>query len=163
MKLSGFIIKTTIIKNLKATDKKGALEELVNAIKKAYRLPTLKTNATMDELLKREKIGSTGIGNGIGVPHAKIKNLTNVLGAFGRSDTGIDFDALDGEPVHLIFLILAPTDQPESNLQALQRVSQAIKQPNFCRFLKEAREEKSIIELFREVDTVLDKDHVRGM
>lgn len=162
MKLTDFIIKSAIIKNLKAKSKKGALEELAETTKKVYRLTNFKINEIVDLLLKREKIGSTGIGNGIAVPHAKANGLSSIIGTFGRCETGIDFNALDGAPVHLIFLILAPPDQPEANLQALQRVSQAIKQSNFCKFLKDASEVKDIMELFREVDAALDKNYARG-
>lgn len=163
MKLSDFIIKSAIIKNLKARNKKGVLEELVETVKKVYRPRNFKVGETVDSLLKREKIGSTGIGNGIAVPHTKVNSFSAVVGAFGKSDVGLDFNALDGAPVHLIFLILAPPDQPEVNLQVLQRVSQAIKQPNFCKFLRRASETKDIMELFREVDVALDRNHARGV
>jgi len=158
MKLSDFIIKTAIVKNLKAVNKTNVLEELVSTVKKAYRLD-FKPGEAVDGLLKREKIGSTGIGHGIAIPHAKVKGVTSVVGAFGRSETGIDFNALDGAPVNLIFLILAPLNGPEEYLQSLQRVSQAIKQPNFCKFLRTTHEIKGLFELFQEVDADLDKNH----
>lgn len=156
MKFSDFLPKAAIIKDLKSLTKEDAIEELSEALRRAHNLKGIKVSVMVDVLLKREKIGSTGIGNGVAVPHAKMEGLKNVVGAFGRSSAGIDFDAIDGEPVHLIFLIMAPADRPEANLQALQRVSQAIRQANFCRFLKEAKEVKDIIDLFNEVDELLD-------
>lgn len=159
MQLSDLITKSAIIKNIEAQEKTAVLEELVGTAKKAYRLTNFKVTEAVEALLKREKIGSTGIGNGIAVPHAKVNGLSNVLGVFGRSAAGIDFNSLDGAPAHLLFLVLAPPDRPEANLKALQRIAQAIKQPNFCKFLREAKETKGIMELFREVDAELDKNY----
>ena len=155
MKFSDFIIKSAVIKELKAGDKKGVVKELVETIKSAYNPEGFKINEVVDLLMRREKIGSTGIGNGVAVPHAKMDGLKSVLGALGRSSRGIDFNAIDGETVHLIFLILAPSNNAEANLQALQRVSQAIKRANFCKFLKEAKDTKEIMELFTEIDEAL--------
>jgi len=155
MKLCNFIIKSSIIKNLKSTDKKGAIVELVEATKNAHKSEKIKSAEVVDLLMKREKIGSTGIGNMIAVPHVKIEGIKSVIGAFGRSINGIDFNSIDGELVHVIFLILAPVDAPESNLQALRRISQATRQPNFCKFLIEAKDVGEIYSLFKEFDEVL--------
>jgi len=155
MKLTDFISKSAIIKELKSKDKKGAMSEIIETMKGAYKVEKLKTSEILDSLIKREKIGSTGIGNSISVPHVKIDGIKTVVGAFGRSATGIDFNAIDGEPVHLIFLILASTDDPDSNLQALRRIAQVAKQPNFCKFLREAKDASEIMGLFRELDEVL--------
>lgn len=155
MKFSDFLTRSAIIKEIGSTDKKSTIKELVEIIKSAYSLRGFKTDNIVDALMKREKLGSTGIGNGVAVPHAKLEGLKNVVASFGRSQAGIDFNAVDGSPVHLIFLILAPADKPEANLQALQRVSQAIKQTNFCKFLKEAKDTKDILDLFKEADEAL--------
>ena len=155
MKLCDFIIKSSIVKDLKRSDKKGVIVELVEATKNAHKSEKIKAAEVVDLLIKREKIGSTGIGNMIAVPHVKIEGIKSVIGAFGRSATGIDFNAIDGELVHVIFLILAPVDDPESNLQALRRISQATRQPNFCKFLQEAKDIGEIYSLFKEFDEVL--------
>ncbi|MCK4909767.1 MAG: PTS sugar transporter subunit IIA [Planctomycetes bacterium] len=152
MKFSDFIIRGTVIKELKNNDKKDVIQEMVETIKSVYKLTTPKTAEIVEALMKREKIGSTGIGHGVAVPHAKIPGLKTVLGAFGRSRDGIDFNAIDGAPVNLVFTILAPPDRAEANLQALQRVSQSIRQANFCKFLKEAKDIKEIVEIFKESD-----------
>jgi mannitol/fructose-specific phosphotransferase system IIA component (Ntr-type) len=155
MKLTDFIGKSSVIKELRNTDKKGAISEIVEVIKNVHKSEKLKVNEIVDLLMKREKIGSTGIGNNIAVPHVKIEGIKSVIGSFGRSSIGIDFNAIDGEPVYLIFLILAPFDDPESNLQALRRIAQVAKQSNFCKFLKEAKDVPEIFGLFKEFDEVL--------
>lgn len=155
MKLCDFISKSSMVKDLKSTDKKSAIIELVETAKNAHKSEKIKAAEVIDQLIKREKIGSTGIGNMIAVPHVKIEGIKSVIGAFGRSVKGIDFNSIDGEPVHIIFLILAPMDDPESNLQALRRISQATRQPNFCKFLMEAKDAGEIYSLFKEFDEVL--------
>jgi mannitol/fructose-specific phosphotransferase system IIA component (Ntr-type) len=155
MKLCDFIVKSAIIKDLKSLDKKSAIIELVEVAKNAHRSEKIKAAEVIDLIVKREKIGSTGIGNMIAVPHVKIEGIKSVIGAFGRSINGIDFNAIDGELVHIIFLILAPVDDPESSLQALRRISQATRQPNFCKFLQDAKDISEIYSLFKEFDEVL--------
>ncbi|MEW6027283.1 MAG: PTS sugar transporter subunit IIA [Planctomycetota bacterium] len=155
MKLCDFIAKSAIVRDLKSADRKGAIVELVEALKNAHRSEKIKVAEVVDSLMKREKIGSTGIGNSIAIPHVKIEGLKSVIGAFGRSAGGIDFNAVDGEPVHIIFLILGPFDDPEANLQVLRQISHATKQPNFCKFLRDAKDTSEIYNLFKEFDEVL--------
>jgi PTS system nitrogen regulatory IIA component len=155
MKLTDFILKTAIIKELENTDKKLAIAEMIGVIKNVYKYEKIKVNEVVDLLMKREKIGSTGIGSNIAVPHIKIDGIKSVIGAFARSSAGIDFNAIDGAPVHLIFLILAPMGNPEANLQALKRIAQVAKQTNFCKFLREAKDISEIYGLFKELEEVL--------
>jgi len=155
MELTDFIRKSTIITELKSVDKKSAITEIIETIKNVYKSEKIRVNEIVDLLVKREKIGSTGIGNNIAVPHVKIEGIKSVIGSFGRSSVGINFNAVDGEAVHLIFLILAPIDEPESNLQALRRIAQVARQPNFCKFLKEAKDASEIFGIFKELDEVL--------
>lgn len=155
MKFTDFITKSTIVRELKSVDKKGAIQEMVESARSAYKSEGIKIKETVDELMKREKIGTTGIGGGIAVPHAKLDGIKSVLGVFGRSARGVDFAAIDGASVSLIFLLLTPKNNPDANLQALQRVSQATKLPNFAKFLKSAKDAKDIMSLFQEFDEVL--------
>jgi mannitol/fructose-specific phosphotransferase system IIA component (Ntr-type) len=155
MKFSEFLPSTAVVKELQTTGKKDVIREMVEKIKDVFGLPGFKVNDVVDLLMKREKIGSTGIGNGIAVPHAKIDGLDKVVGAFGRSTDGIEFNAVDGMPVYLAFLILAPADKPEANLAVLQHISRAIKQQNFCKFLKSAKDVKAIADIFNEADELL--------
>jgi mannitol/fructose-specific phosphotransferase system IIA component (Ntr-type) len=155
MKFAEFIPNSSVILELKGTDKKEVIKEMVEKIKDVFDLSGFKINEIVDLLMKREKIGSTGIGNGIAVPHAKLEDLKKVVGTFARSTKGVDFNSVDGSPVHLVFLLLAPSDKPEENLQALQHISRALKQPNFCKFLKSSKDIKGIAEIFRETDEQL--------
>jgi nitrogen PTS system EIIA component len=149
LKLHALIPKAAIIPVLKASDKKGVIAELVAAAKKAsgerFSVPDL-----VDAILKREKMGSTGIGGGVGIPHAKLSGVKGLIGAFGRPAEPIDFNAVDGEKVQLLFLILAPESKSEEYLGALKMIMAALKQPNFVRFLKGAKTAGDIDTIFRE-------------
>ena len=154
MKLTEFISKKAIIPVLKAVDKKGAIQELVQAARKAYDGERFVVPSIVDAIVQREKIGSTGIGGGVGVPHAKLEGVKNVIGAFGRASVPLDFNAVDGQPVNLIFLIIAPPSKNEVYLKALQKVMSALKKPNFVKFLRVAKTARDIEEIFREAEEV---------
>ena len=154
MKFTDFIGKKAIIPVLKATDKKGVIQELVQAARKSAEGERFVVADIVDAIVQREKIGSTGIGGGVGVPHAKLNGIKGVIGAFGRVAYPIDFSAVDGEKVSLIFLILSPPTKGDDYLKALQKVMLALKKPNFTRFLKGAKTVKEIEEIFREVEEV---------
>lgn len=152
MKLTEFISRKAILTSIKARDKKGALTELVQVMRKAYDAEKFTVAEIVDGVLQREKLGSTGLGGGVAVPHAKLEGVKGIIGAFGRSSGGLDFSAVDGDAVHLVFLILSPPSKNEAYLQALQKVMVAIKQPNVIRFLRSAKTAKDIEEIFREVE-----------
>ena len=154
MKFADFIGKKAILPVLKASDKKGAIQELVQAARKSCEGERFVVADIVDAIVQREKLGSTGIGGGVGVPHAKLEGIKNVIGAFGRAAAPFDFSAVDGEPVSLIFLILSPPSKSEEYLQALKKVMTALKRPNFTKFLKGAKSGKEIEEIFREVEEV---------
>lgn len=154
MKLTDFISRKAIVPVLKSKDKRGVIQELVQAARKACEGEKFAAADIVEAIVQREKIGSTGVGGGVGVPHAKLDAVKNVVGAFGRAPHGVDFNAVDGEPVYLIFLILAPPSRNEAYLQALQKVMAAIKRPNFVKFLKGAKTAREIEEIFREVEEV---------
>jgi PTS system nitrogen regulatory IIA component len=154
VKFTDFIGKKAIIPVLKATDKKGVIQELVQAARKSAEGERFVVADIVDAIVQREKIGSTGIGGGVGVPHAKLNGIKNVIGAFGRVAYPIDFSAVDGEKVSLIFLILSPPSKNEDYLKALRKVMLAVKKPNITRFLKDATTVKEIEDIFREVEEV---------
>lgn len=152
MKITEFISKKAIVHNLKARDKKGALTEMVQVMRKAYEGEKFSVADIVDGVLQREKLGSTGLGGGVAVPHAKLDGIKGVIGAFGRSLKGLDFSAIDGEAVHLVFLILSPPAKNEAYLQALQKVMTGIKQPNAIKFLMSAKSARDIEDIFREIE-----------
>jgi PTS system fructose-specific IIA component/PTS system nitrogen regulatory IIA component len=104
--------------------------------------------------MKREELGSTGIGKGVAVPHTKHDCIKKITGTIARSTHGVDFNALDGEPVHLFFLLLSPNDSAGSHLAALERISTVIRDNDFRRFMREADGKVGIIEILREVDGI---------
>jgi len=154
VKLTDLISKKAILLNIKSRDKRGAILELVQAARKSNDGERFAVSDIVEAIVQREKIGSTGVGGGIGVPHAKIDGIRGVIGAFGRSESGLDFAAVDAAPVDIFFLILAPPSKSEAYLKALQKIMCAIKQPNTVKFLRGAKTPKDVEEIFREVEEV---------
>jgi nitrogen PTS system EIIA component len=135
MKLSELFQEESIIPDLKAKDKKGVLEELVDAL--VTHEPSLNRNALVHVLLERERLGSTGIGDGVAIPHGKSSGISRPCIAFGRSRKGIDFESMDGEPAHLFFLLVAPENSASIHLQALARIAKMLKSSAFRKELIE--------------------------
>jgi len=129
MKLSDILNQNHVIPDLKAKDKKGVLEELVDVIVSSD--PTLDKNSLVKVLLERERLGSTGIGDGVAIPHGKFQGLKHPIISFGRSRKGLDFDAMDGEAVFLFFLLVAPEDSASIHLKALAKIAKIIKGRSF--------------------------------
>ncbi len=152
MKISDFITRKTIIPQLRAKNKRQAVAELVKAIQKEVKSPKFQVQEITSTILEREKLGSTGIGRGIAVPHTKTSIVKQVVGAFGRSVEGVDFAAIDGEKVHLFFLILSSEAVSDSHHKALAAVMQVIRKPNIGNFLKNAKTVKEIEEIFKEAE-----------
>lgn len=152
MRLSEFIVDKALIENLESKDKNGVIKEMVEALVQAKAIKKAQAASVIKALLDREKLGSTGIGQGVAVPHAKHKTVSKVIGAFGRSKGGVEFNALDGEPVHAVFLLISPEDSPGPHLRALAHISKLIRDNTFCRFLKEAKNLQELQELLEEAD-----------
>jgi len=136
MKLSDILDEDSIVPELKATDKKGVLEELTLAI--AGRKPSLDRGSLIKVLLERERLGSTGIGDGVAIPHGKFPGVTQPMISFGRSRKGLDFDSMDGEPTFLFFLLVAPENSASIHLKALARIAKILKNRAFRKILMEA-------------------------
>ncbi len=150
MKIVEILDEGAIVEEISSRDKKGVLEELVGVLVKEGRISDGKE--AIQVLLEREKLGSTGIGEGIAIPHGKLPDLKNVVCAFGRSRTGIDFEAVDNQPVHLFFLLLAPENSAGEHLKALARISRLLKDNHFRQRLLEAKDKKEIYEIIVEED-----------
>ena len=129
MKILDVLKKESIISDLKAMDKRGVLEEMVRDV--ASKSEGLDKERLLEVILEREKLGSTGIGYGVAIPHGKLKSLSHLVVTFGRSVTGIDYQSLDNKPAHLFFLILAPEDSTAAHLKILARISKLLKDPSF--------------------------------
>ena len=129
MKISDLLRKDMVIDELHGTTKQQVLEEMVHCM--ARHTSGIDTEELLKVLLEREKLGSTGIGNGIAIPHGKLDGINEILLVFGRSKSGIPFDALDNKPVHLFFLLVAPSNSAGAHLKALARLSRLLKDKNF--------------------------------
>jgi PTS system nitrogen regulatory IIA component len=133
MEIEQLLRPDSVIAHLRATSKKQALQDLA---KRAAEITGLHARAIFDVLLERERLGSTGVGNGIAIPHGKIGGLDRLYGLFARADQPIDFDAIDEQPVDLIFLLLAPEGAGADHLKALARVSRLLRDRSVCEKLR---------------------------
>ncbi len=150
MKLSDILKPESIIANLHAHDKKGALEELSGVI--TDQEPSLNKGYLLQVLLERERLGSTGIGEGIALPHGKVNKLDRLLVSFGRSLEGLSFDSIDDQPAYLFFLLVAPENSPGAHLQALAKISRVLKDSNFRQRLLDAKSKDEIYRIIVEKD-----------
>src|SRR5437868_1939348 len=152
MKLNEFIVTEAIIADLKASDRDGALRELVTALAGAGALPADAVDEVVAALSKREQNGSTGFGKGVAVPHVKHAKVTKMAGAIGRSVNGVDFAALDHQPVYSVFLLLSPDNAPQQHLQAMNIVFSNLQRDVFRRFLRQSATREAIVDLLDEAD-----------
>ncbi len=149
MKILDNLSPEAIVPELKATDKNGVLNELSAVLADV-------SGASQEEmvrvLLDRERLGSTGIGGGVAIPHGKLQSLDSLLLAFGRSRKGVDFEAMDGKPTHLFFLLLAPEDSTGGHLKMLARISRLLKDSVFRESLMNAGNGNDLYAIFEQED-----------
>ena len=152
MKLREFIVTEAVTPQLAATDRDGAVRELVTALSAAGALPADAVEEVVAAVIKREQNGSTGFGKGVAVPHVKHPKVKQMSGTIGRSAGGIDFAALDHQPVYTIFLLLSPENQPQQHLQAMNIVFSNLQKDMFRRFLRQTETREAIMDLLDEAD-----------
>src|SRR4051794_2277248 len=152
MKLRDFIVSEAIVPTLEATDRDSAIHELVSSLSKQGALPEDAVSEVVAALIKREQNGSTGFGKGVAVPHTKHPKITKMAATVGRSAAGIDFSALDHQPVYSIVLLLSPENQPQQHLQAMNTVFTNLQKDLFRRFLRQSATRQAIVELLDEAD-----------
>ena len=152
MKLRDFIVTDAIVPELAAADRDGALRELVTALAGSGTLPASAVDEIVAALIKREQNGSTGFGKGVAVPHVKHAKIKQMSGTVGRSAAGVDFAALDHQPVYTIVLLLSPENQPQQHLQAMNTVFTNLQKDMFRKFLRQATTRETIVELLDEAD-----------
>ena len=141
MPLTDLVAPNAVIPALKVTSKKQALQELAA---KAAKLTEQNERGVFETLLQREKLGSTGIGNGIAIPHGKLAKLERLFGLFARLERPVDFDALDGQPVDLVFLLLAPEGAGADHLKALARIARLLRDQDVAKKLRASRDAQAI-------------------
>jgi nitrogen PTS system EIIA component len=151
MKITDILSPYLVISDLKGTTKPDVLNELAKALCLNYKEISLSN--LMAVLAERERLGSTAIGDGIAIPHGKLRGVTKIIGAFGRHVEGVDFDSLDGGPSQLFFVLVAPEDSASLHLKALARVSRLLKEASFREHLLAAKDSDEIYRLIKEEDT----------
>ena len=142
MRLSDILDENDVLLDLEARDKRGALEELAEVIVK--REPSLDKGSLVKVLLERERLGSTGIGDGVAIPHGKFHGITRPIISFGRSRKGLDFESMDGAPVYLFFLLVTPENSASIHLKALARIAKILKNSSFRKALMQAKSKEEI-------------------
>ncbi len=152
MRFSDFVLSEAIRSNLAADDKEGVIREMVRAIVDAGGIEAADFESIVKAILKREELGSTGIGRGVAVPHTKHPSVDRLVGMVAVSTEGVDFESLDGDKVHLFFLLISPPDRPGDHLRALENISRQLRNDTFCRFLKQSRNPEEIRQLLDEAD-----------
>jgi mannitol/fructose-specific phosphotransferase system IIA component (Ntr-type) len=152
MKFVDFICQKALLPHLEAHDKEGAIREMVQVLCNAGKIDKEQFESIVKAILKREELGSTGIGRGVAVPHTKHPSVDTLVGAVAVSSAGVDFASLDGEPVHLFFLLISPPDRPGDHLRALENISRQLRDDTFCRFLKQVKNWEDIKTLLDEAD-----------
>lgn len=151
MKMMDFLNKKAISVDIKARDKEGVIEELVDLLAGATEIKN--KEELVKAVLSRESLGSTGIGQGVGIPHAKSQNVKELVAAFGLSKNGVNFDSLDGESVHIFFLLIAPEESAGPHLKALARISRMLKDKYFRELLRKAKDENEVLRIIQEEDS----------
>lgn len=152
MKIMDFLSKKAITAELRSSKKDDVIKELVDLLIAAGDIDKASRSKVIDSLMERESLGSTAIGQGIAIPHAKSDSVSKLVGAFALSKKGVDFDSLDGEPVYIFFLLVAAQDSAGPHLKALARISRIFKEKYFRDNLRSCSDEKDIIRVITQED-----------
>jgi PTS system nitrogen regulatory IIA component len=150
MKIMDYLSEEWVIPDLQGTDKSSILKELSSVLVKPCQVPSVEE--LLQVLLDREKLGSTGIGEGIAIPHGRLKKLKKFFISFGRSLRGVDFDSIDRKPSHLFFLVIAPENLAVDNLKLLSRIVTLLKEPSLKKRLMEVHSQKELFQIISEED-----------
>lgn len=152
MKLADFVVRDAIRSHLEAATKEQAIREIIDGLAAAGALRRDECDSIVAAIMKREELGSTGIGNGVAVPHTKHSSVDRMVGTVAVSRTGLEFQSIDREPVDIIFLLVSPPDRPGDHLRALESISRHLRGDTFCRFLRQATDRQQIMEILEEAD-----------
>jgi len=152
MKLCDFVVADAILPELAASTKEAAIRTMVASLKDSGSIKPEDEDGIVNAILKREELGSTGIGNGVAVPHTKHASVTKLIATVALAGGGVDFASLDGEPVYILFLLVSPPDKPGDHLRALESISRHLRNQNFCKFLRQSKTKDAVLDLLREAD-----------
>src|SRR5262245_55861890 len=139
MRMSDFVVREAILPEVTATTKEPVIREMVESLRNAGQFRAADTEDIVRSVLKREQIASTGIGRGVAIPHAKHTAVERLVGTVALSSAGVKFDSLDGEPVHILVLLVSPQDRPGDHLRALENISRRLRDDEFCRRLRQCK------------------------
>jgi PTS system fructose-specific IIA component/PTS system nitrogen regulatory IIA component len=152
MKFSDFVAVDAIRSQIHARSKEAVIREMTQALVDAGSIAPADLESIVKAIMKRESLGSTGIGRGVAVPHTKHPGVGRLVGTVAVCRDGVDFESLDGEPVQLFFLLVSPPDRPGDHLRALENISRQLRDETFCRQLKSASGPAEIQSLLAEAD-----------
>ncbi len=152
MKLSDFVVRDAVLPELAATTKEEVIREMAEGLRATGHIANGELDAVIKAILRREDQGTTGIGRGVAVPHTKHGSVPRLVGSVAVSKKGIDFESLDGDPVHVFFLLVSPSDRPGDHLRALETISKQLRNDTFCRFLRQSTTREQIVEVLEEAD-----------
>ena len=152
MKFVDFVSRDAIRTSIDVDDKEQVIRVMATALLEVGKISEDQHGSIVEAVLKREELGSTGIGRGVAVPHTKHPSVSELVGTVAVSEDGVDFDSLDGEKVHLLFLLISPPDRPGDHLRALENISRQLRDDTFCRFLKQSKTPKDVWQLLEEAD-----------
>jgi len=152
MRMIDFVVREAIVPELTATTKEGVIREMVGSLAATSYLKAGETEEIVRAVLKRELLGSTGIGRGVAIPHTKHNSVERLIGTVALSRPGVSFESLDGEPVHVFVLLISPQDRPGDHLRALENVSRSLRDDGFVRSLRQAPTREAVWALLGELD-----------
>ena len=147
MRMSDFVVRDSIVVPLTATGKEGVIREMVEGLRAAGQFKNADVEDIIRAILKRELLGSTGIGRGVAIPHTKHPGVDKLVGTIAVSPGGVAFDSLDGEPVYIFVLLISPQDRPGDHLRALENVSRRLRDDGFVRSLRGATTREKVWDL----------------
>ena len=152
MKFVDFVNNEAIRTDMESEDKESVIRAMVTALQEVGKVTEDQYDSIVEAILKREELGSTGIGRGVAVPHTKHPSVNELISTVAVSKEGVDFDSLDGDKVHLLFLLISPPDRPGDHLRALENISRQLRDDTFCSFLKQCKEPSDVWQLLEEAD-----------
>ena len=152
MNFADFICRDAIRTQLEASSKEEVIRSMVTSLVEAEKISADQSESIVEAIIKREELGSTGIGRGVAVPHTKHSTVNKLFGTVAVSNDGVDFDSLDGDEVHLLFLLVSPPDRPGDHLRALENISRQLRNDTFCSFLKQSKTADDVWQLLEEAD-----------
>jgi PTS system nitrogen regulatory IIA component len=153
MRMSEFVVRDAIIPSLSATTKEAVIRRMVESLRDAGQFRDTDLEDVIRAILKRELLGSTGIGRGVAIPHTKHSSVDRLIGTLAISPNGVAFDSLDGEPVYIFVLLISPQDRPGEHLRALENISRCLRDDAFVRALRNANSREAISELLDQLDS----------